>query len=58
MNHEELLKKFHELTQASKIKPRTLPVDADGNLLLDRNNPDDREWYENDQAYDILQKRQ
>lgn len=29
-------------------------IGKDGVILLDRNNPNDREWYENDEAYDIV----
>lgn len=50
---EELLVELHELDKKSKLKPRKLES-KDGCFLLDPNNPNDREWYENDEAYDIL----
>lgn len=33
-------------------------VRKDGVILLDPNNPNDREWYENDEAYDIVSNRE
>lgn len=51
---EELLLEFAELNRKSKRKPRKLKSDGFGNVLLDPNNPDDVEWYENDEAYDII----
>ena len=29
-------------------------IGKDGVILLDRNNPNDQEWYKNDEAYDIV----
>lgn len=45
---EELLFEIHELEKSSKIKPRKLES-KDGIFLLDRNNPHDVEWYEDDE---------
>jgi len=45
-----LLTKVHYLEKAANIKPRILKTDEQGNFLIDRNNPDDVEWYENDKA--------
>lgn len=57
-NIEELLKKLSklekELEKQSGFQGRKLKTDEHGNLLLDPNNPDDVEWYENDAAYDII----
>lgn len=50
---EEKLKEFAELNRKSKKKPRKLKSDGFGNVLLDPNNPDDVEWYENDEEYDF-----
>lgn len=33
------------------LKPIKYPAGADGVILLDPNNPNDREWYENDEDY-------
>lgn len=52
---EELLKEFSELDRKSKKKPRILKSDGFGNVLLDPNNPDDVEWYENDDEYDVIE---
>lgn len=51
---EELLLEFAELNRKSKRKPRKLKSDGFGNVLLDPNNPDDVEWYENDEDYDCI----
>lgn len=50
---EELLIEVHRLI-SSGPKIRKLEVDPSGNLLLDRNNPSDVEWYENDEAYESI----
>ncbi|MFB7159336.1 MULTISPECIES: hypothetical protein [unclassified Lysinibacillus] len=52
MTIEELTACVSTLHSASAI--RKMPVGKDGAILLDRNNPADREWYENDKDYDIL----
>ncbi|MRN07821.1 hypothetical protein EAI26_10765 [Lactobacillus sp. 0.1XD8-4] len=51
---EELLLEFAKLDRKSKRKPRKLKSDGHGNFLLDPNNPDDVEWYENDEDYDSI----
>lgn len=33
------------------LKPIKYPAGVDGVILLDPNNPNDREWYENDEDY-------
>lgn len=56
-NQEKLdaaMKNLAEIHQKYGFKARKLEVDKDGTILLDRNNPDDVEWYENDEAYDII----
>ncbi|MBS4199117.1 hypothetical protein KHA93_05535 [Bacillus sp. FJAT-49732] len=53
---EELLLEFAKLDRKSKRKPRELKSDGFGNVLLDPNNPDDVEWYENDDDYDIINR--
>lgn len=51
---EELLKDLHEIDKRGKMEIRKLPIDGFGNLLLDGNNPDDSEWYQNDENYDLI----
>lgn len=56
-NQEKLnaaMEKLAEVNKKTGFKARKLEVDKDGAMLLDRNNPDDVEWYENDEAYDII----
>lgn len=50
---DELLKIFFELLREDP--PEKAKVSEDGAILLDKNNPIDREWYENDEAYEIWQ---
>lgn len=50
---EELLLDLHELEKSSKTKTRTLSSE-NGIFLLDKNNPHDVEWYENDEAYNVI----
>lgn len=49
---EELLQRISESNKRGKI--RKLDSDDQGRLLLDWNNPHDREWYFNDDAYEII----
>ena len=48
---EELLVELHEL---NKKKPPRKLESKDGVFFLDPNNPDDQEWYENDEDYDLI----
>lgn len=51
---EELLKIAEKQCKKSNIQPRKFQRTEDGELLLDPNNKFDKDWYENDEAYDIL----
>lgn len=51
---EELLKIAEKENKKTAIKPRKFERTEDGKLLLDRYNNFDKDWYENDTAYDIL----
>ncbi|WP_144481466.1 antitoxin VbhA family protein [Cytobacillus oceanisediminis] len=52
---EELLLEFHNLEKNSKIKTRRLPSD-NGVFLLDKNNPNDVEWYEESELKNDVNK--
>lgn len=47
---DELLKQLGNIS----FQARKLESDECGNLLLDSNNPEDVEWYENNAAYEII----
>lgn len=51
---QELLRELRELDLQGKNQIRKLDVDQQGNILLDRNNWFDVEWYENDENYDVV----
>ena len=52
---QELLTDFFELDRkGEKNKIRKLESDESGFLLLNPNNESDREWYENDEDYDVI----
>ncbi|KIL71887.1 hypothetical protein [Bacillus badius] len=51
---QELLRELRELDLQGKNQIRKLDVDQQGNILLDRNNRFDVEWYENDENYDVV----
>lgn len=51
---QELLRELFELNRQAKSPIRKLAADEDGVILLDKNNPDDVEWFENDKDYDVL----
>lgn len=50
---DKLLKQLGEVNKQTGFQARKLETDEHGNLLLDPNNPEDIEWFENDAAYDI-----
>lgn len=51
---EELLKRVSESNK--RVNIRKLDSDDQGRLLLDWSNPHDREWFFNDDAYEIIDK--
>ena len=56
-NQEELdtvMNKLAEVNKRTGFKAREIEVDSEGYMILDAKNSADREWYENDQAYDII----
>lgn len=53
MTIEELLKEIKQLHVATNFSPIKLATDGK-NLLLDKNNPADRSWFENDEEYDLI----
>lgn len=54
MTIEELKKELGKINKLSKFKPKKYEVGKDGALLLDPNDPNDKEWYENDEDYGHL----
>ncbi|MEC1177249.1 hypothetical protein P9B03_02030 [Metasolibacillus meyeri] len=53
MSIEELKQALKDAEKRSGYQYRKLPTGEDGAILLDPNNPHDREWYENDADYDL-----
>lgn len=51
---KELLKSAEEEAKKNPISPRKFKSTEAGIIILDPDNEFDREWYENDEAYDIL----
>ncbi len=51
---EESMMKLAEVNKKTGFKARKIEVDADGVMILDATNPVDREWYENDEDYDVV----
>jgi hypothetical protein len=51
---DDLLKKAEKERKKLDIKPRKFESDENGSILLDPNKKFDKDWYENDEAYDIL----
>lgn len=52
---EELEEELHQLHQ--KVTIRKLPIDQSGSILLDDDNPDDAEWYYNDEKYNVFYEK-
>lgn len=56
MNLKELESEFSRVVK--DVKFREMQIE-DGVIILDPNDPNDREWYENDESYDydsLIQK--
>jgi hypothetical protein len=51
---EELLKIVEKETKKTAIPPRKFDHTKDGKLLLNPSDPFDRDWFNNDKAYDII----
>ena len=51
---EEVMNKLADVNKRTGFKARVIEVDSEGTMILDANNPNDQEWYENDEAYDIV----
>lgn len=49
-----LNERLRDVNKQTEFQSRKLETDEQGRLLLDPNNPEDVEWYENDAAYDIV----
>lgn len=52
---EEVMNKLADVNKKTGFKARVIEVDSEGTMILDANNPNDQEWYENDKAYDIIE---
>ena len=52
MTIEELKKELSRVNKLVGFKPKKREIGKDGAILLDPNDPSDREWYENDEDYD------
>jgi hypothetical protein len=53
MKLEELFKIAKENEEKLGIKPRKFKHSEDGAIILDPNKKFDREWYEDDEAFDF-----
>lgn len=54
---ESMKERLKEVNKQTGFQARKVETDEQGHLLLDPNNPEDVEWYENDAAYDIIQNK-
>ena len=50
---KQLLKQAEIETKKTGIQPRRFERTPDGKLILDPNKEFDRDWYEDDDAYDL-----
>lgn len=53
MSVEELKEELTRVNKLTNFKPKKRELGEDGAILLDPNDPHDREWYENDEDYDF-----
>jgi hypothetical protein len=54
MSIDELKKEMSRVHKKTKFNPKKVDSDEDGVILLNPNNPSDKEWYENDEEHDVL----
>lgn len=45
---EELMMQLAEVNKRTGFQAREIEVDAEGAMILDANNPHDREWWKDD----------
>lgn len=57
MSIEELQKELSRQTKKDGLRARKLKSDDDGALILNPNNPEDVEWYENDEDYNVTKEQ-
>mgnify|MGYP001474743621 CR=1 FL=1 len=57
MTIDELQKELSRINKLSKFKAKEYEVGENGALLLNPDDPNDREWYENDEDYESLIKK-
>lgn len=51
---KELLKIAEKESKKTAISPRKFERTEEGKLILDPNKQFDKDWFENDEAYDVL----
>lgn len=51
---EELLKVAQKENKKTSIPPRKFERTEDGKIILDPNKQFDKEWFNNDEAFDVL----
>ncbi|TKI65272.1 hypothetical protein FC756_16930 [Lysinibacillus mangiferihumi] len=54
MSIEELTAELSKVHKQTKFKAEKVKTDENGTILLDPTKKDDREWYENDEDYDLV----
>ncbi|MGM9988854.1 MAG: hypothetical protein ACI35O_16730 [Bacillaceae bacterium] len=54
MSIKELAVELSKIHKELNFHPKKIKIDEKGNILLDWNDKNDREWYENDDEYDGL----
>ncbi len=54
MSIDELTAELSRVHKQTKFKPEKVKTDVNGTILLDPEKKSDREWYENDEDYDLV----
>lgn len=54
MSIEELTAELSRVHKQTKFKAEKVKTDENGTILLDPTKKSDREWYENDEDYDLV----
>ncbi|MCU9595533.1 hypothetical protein OEV82_13900 [Caldibacillus thermolactis] len=57
MSIEELMSELSKVHKRTKFKVKKANINEHGHIILDPENKNDQEWYENDKDYDVLRSQ-
>lgn len=54
MSVEKLISEISKINKKNNFQPEKFKSNETGIILLEQKNENDREWYKNNQGYDVL----